>query len=50
MQYDTIVLEAVMVDLHGYSASAVDYCLKINGVEFHPEHSLDITSLVKSCQ
>lgn len=50
MKYDTIALDAVMVDSSGYSVSAVDYGLKINGIEFHPEHPLDLTSLVKSCQ
>lgn len=50
MKYDTIELEVVMVDSPGYSGSVVDYGLKINGVEFHPEHPLDLTSLVKSCQ
>lgn len=50
MKFDTIALEAFMVESPGYSASAVDYSLKINGVELHPEHSLDLTSLVKSCQ
>jgi hypothetical protein len=30
MKYDTIELEAVMVDSPGYSASGVDYGLKIN--------------------
>lgn len=50
MKYDTIALEAFMVESPGYSASAVDYDLKINGVEFHPEHPLDLISLVKSCQ
>jgi len=50
MKYDTIELKAFMVDSPGYSASAVDYGIKVNGVEFHPEHPLDLTSLVKSCQ
>jgi hypothetical protein len=50
MQYETIELKAALVDRPGYSALLIDYALEINGIEFHPEHQLDLTSLVKSCQ
>jgi hypothetical protein len=50
MKYDTIELNAELVTQPGYSALVFSYGLKINGSEFHPEHSLDLTSLVKSCQ
>jgi hypothetical protein len=47
---DTIALQAVLVESSRRSASMVDYSLKINGSVFHPEHPLDLISLVKSCQ
>lgn len=50
MKYDTLELNAELVTQPGYSALLFSYGIKINGVEFHPEHSLDLTSLVKSCQ
>lgn len=50
MKYDTIRLNASLVDSPGYTALRVNYGLMINGSEFHPEHQLDLISLVKSCQ
>ena len=50
MKYDTIALQADLVDSPEYSASTVNYSLKINDTDFHPEHLLDLASLVKSCQ
>ncbi len=50
MQYASIELIAALVDRPGYSALLIDYALEVNGIELHPEHQLDLTSLVKSCQ
>lgn len=50
MKCDTLKLQAALLERPGYSALMFDYVLEINGIEFHPEHQLDLTSLVKSCQ
>lgn len=50
MKYDTLKLQATLLDRPGYSALMVDYGLEINGKDFHPEHPLELISLVKSCQ
>jgi predicted O-methyltransferase YrrM len=46
MKYDTIELNAELGTQPGYSAMLFSYGIKINGVEFHPEHSLDLTDSV----
>lgn len=50
MKYDTIKFQAALLERPGYSALMFDYGLEINGIEFHSEHQLDLTNLVKSCQ
>ncbi len=50
MQHTTIELKAALVDRPGYAALLLDYALEINGIEVHPEHQLDLSNLVKSCQ